>query len=245
MRRFSGGLGWAALVGGMVFLGTGCGARNRRYEYPRPYPEHTPAESRRAGTTQAPASARGRSHETQAAALTAPMPPAEPAWEPAVAPRPWQWIVLHHSATHKGSAATFDYWHRHHNHWDELGYHFVIGNGSGSGNGRVEVGSRWPKQKHGAHCRVGNDQTYNQTGIGICLVGDFRKTRPTTGQMDALVRLVDWLTARYGIPDSHVVGHGDVDVTDCPGRYFSRGELLRRVAMRREGRRRAALARNN
>jgi hypothetical protein len=172
----------------------------------------------------------------QVAPLPAALPAAPPAWEPAVAPSPWQWIVLHHSGTRTGSAAAFDKWHRHRNHWDELGYHFVIGNGTGSGDGQVEVGTRWPKQKHGAHCRVGRDQTYNQTGIGICLVGDFQKTRPTERQMQALAELVEWLSLRFGIPEERFVGHGTVDRTTCPGRYFSVADLRRRVAVLRQAR---------
>src|SRR5262245_42419282 len=92
-------------------------------------------------------------------------------WIPRVAPRPWKWIVIHHSATPTGGAAVFDKMHRDKG-WDELGYDFVIGNGTDSGNGQVEVGSRWPKQKWGAHAKTPNNE-YNERGIGICLVGNF------------------------------------------------------------------------
>lgn len=169
------------------------------------------------------------------------LPEHDPAWEVRGWQRPWRWIVVHHSATHRGSAASFDACHRRVRRWDELGYHFVIGNGSGSGNGQVEVGSRWPKQKHGAHCKVGQDETYNNYGIGICLVGNFEKGRPTGAQMASLARLVDYLAARYRIDDSHVIGHGDVDSTKCPGRHFSFDDLFRRLMARRAAR--GALAR--
>jgi hypothetical protein len=166
------------------------------------------------------------------------IPPHDSAWEVSAVSRPWRFIVIHHSATAKGCAAAFDAYHRNGRKWDELGYHFVIGNGTGSGDGQVEVGSRWPKQKHGAHCKVGNDETYNQVGIGICLVGDFeRGGRPSASQMDALARLIDYLAARYRIADDHVIGHGDVDDTRCPGRQFSMAELfagLRRLRAARQ-----------
>jgi len=157
------------------------------------------------------------------------LPEHEAGWQVPGWQRSWQWIVVHHSATHRGSAASFDAWHRRGRRWDELGYHFVIGNGTGSENGRVEVGSRWPKQKHGAHCKVGQDETYNNFGIGICLVGNFETRRPTGAQMASLARLVDYLAARYRIDDLHVIGHGDVDSTKCPGRYFSFDDLFRRL----------------
>ena len=32
-----------------------------------------------------------------------------------------------------------------------LAYHFVIGNGSSSGNGEIEIGSRWTRQINGGH----------------------------------------------------------------------------------------------
>jgi len=177
----------------------------------------------------APRSPRHMVHRPQQPRL----PEHDPAWEVGVPERPWRYIVVHHSATHKGSAAVFDNWHRNHNGWDELGYHFVIGNGTYTGDGRVEVGSRWPKQKHGAHCKVGQDETYNNFGIGICLVGDFQKEWPTEAQMRSLARLVDYLSAKYEIPDARIIGHGDVDDTRCPGRHFSFEDLFERLRRRR------------
>ena len=149
-------------------------------------------------------------------------------WVPTGAERPWQFIVIHHSATPTGSAGEFDRMHRAKG-WDELGYHFVIGNGAGSGDGEVEVGSRWPKQKHGAHCKVGGHPQYNDLGIGICLVGNFNMTAPSEAQMASLARLVRYLANRYGVPQSHIYGHGQLKSTDCPGRNFNYRDLFRRL----------------
>jgi hypothetical protein len=170
--------------------------------------------------------------------IPAPRPavPHEVAWEPAAAERPWRWIVIHHSATDTGSAAAFDAWHRNGRHWDELGYHFVIGNGGGTSDGLVEVGSRWPKQKYGAHCRVGDNEEYNYFGIGICLVGDFEKRRPTEAQMASLARLVGYLADRYHIDERHIIGHSTVDDTRCPGRNFSFPDLFARLRRSRAAR---------
>ena len=167
-------------------------------------------------------------------AVEPPAPPHEAGWEPAAPERPWRWIVVHHSASDTGSAAAFDQFHRDGRHWDELGYHFVIGTGGGSSDGAVEVGSRWPKQKWGAHCRVGDNEEYNYCGIGICLVGNFDRRRPTEAQMASLARLVDYLADRYRIDDSHVIGHSSVDDTRCPGRNFSFEDLLARVRHSRQ-----------
>jgi len=150
------------------------------------------------------------------------------AWKPLGQERPWQFIVIHHSATATGSADEFDRMHKAKG-WDELGYHFVIGNGTGSGNGEVEVGSRWPKQKHGAHTKVTGHPEYNDIGIGICLVGNFDVTRPTEAQMQSLARLVRFLMDRYNVSRSHIYGHGQLKPTDCPGRNFDYTDLSRRL----------------
>ena len=131
----------------------------------------------------------------------------------------WTTIVIHHSATDTGCAATFDRSHRAQG-WDELGYHFVIGNGTSSGDGVIEVGSRWRRQKHGAHCKTDGNY-FNDHGIGICLVGNFEDEYPTPAQMQSLVYLVSHLCRTCDIPPSRVTGHRQVtSKTACPGRHF-------------------------
>jgi len=140
-------------------------------------------------------------------------------WIPPGPERSWRYIVLHHSATDAGAAGPFDRMHRA-NGWDELGYHFVIGNGTHSANGQVEVGSRWPKQKHGAHCKVTGHPEYNDVGIGVCLVGNFDHYRPTGQQVGSCVRVVQFFKDRYGIPPSRIYGHEQLKPTHCPGAMF-------------------------
>ncbi len=150
-------------------------------------------------------------------------PAAFPAdWLKTATQRPWRWIVVHHSASESGSAATFDKWHRARG-WDELGYHFVIDNGRGGPDGLVEVGARWRKQKWGAHCKT-PDNRYNDFGIGICLVGDFTKAPPTPAQLASLRTLVAVLSDRFSIPSARVIGHGQAPGvnTACPGTFLSR-----------------------
>ncbi len=140
------------------------------------------------------------------------------AWAPRKAfARPWRWIVIHHSATDTGSAAAFDRMHRAKG-WDELGYHFVINNGRGRGDGTVEAGSRWVKQKWGAHCKT-PDNAYNDFGIGICVVGHYTAALPSQAQLRSLLKLVTFLSARYNIDPGRVIGHRDAPgtKTQCPG----------------------------
>jgi hypothetical protein len=151
----------------------------------------------------------------------------EPQWVPTAAVRPWKWIVVHHSDTVAGGAARFDREHRESNGWDELGYHFVIGNGTDTADGLIEVGSRWPKQKWGAHAKT-PDNAFNDFGIGICLVGNFEVQKPTAKQLQSLAKLVAYLEATYHIPSDHVIGHGMVHgiahggtATLCPGKNLN------------------------
>ncbi|MDK1030634.1 MAG: peptidoglycan recognition family protein, partial [Planctomycetia bacterium] len=127
------------------------------------------------------------------------------------------------------SALIFGRFHRENRRCDELGYHFVIGNGFGSNDGQIEAGSRWRKQKHGAHCKVPMHDEYNQVGIGICLVGDFTRSRPTAKQKKALAELVRWLVWRYRIRNSRVIRHSDVKDTVCPGSGFPFDDFHRDV----------------
>lgn len=145
------------------------------------------------------------------------LPISHPEWE-ADRHHPWRYIVIHHSATDSGSAESFDRGHRARG-FDELGYHFVITNGNGQTDGRVQVGSRWIKQKWGAHCGNTPDNEYNEYGIGICLVGDFRDRQPSGAQLASLRELVRFLCRTYGIGPEAVIGHCEAPcaVTQCPG----------------------------
>lgn len=183
-----------------------------------------------------------RRHETppRAARPIRPRPPTrrrmpvvdyDPAWLPARRriSRRWTTIVIHHSATNRGGAREFDKFHRKKG-WDELGYHFVIGNGTDTPDGYVEVGPRWHKQKHGAHCKTPGNY-YNEHGIGVCLVGDFTKTRPTRKQLASLTRLVRFLSDRCRISPGKITTHGIVTgKTKCPGRRFSLARLQRSLS---------------
>jgi N-acetyl-anhydromuramyl-L-alanine amidase AmpD len=138
--------------------------------------------------------------------------------------RLWKYIVVHHSATARGNAASFDRSHRVERGWDELGYHFVIDNGKGGPDGRIEVGGRWTKQKWGAHTGGTPDNEYNNHGIGICLVGDFSNRMPSRAQIASLERLIRTLARRHNIDASNVIGHREApnSSTACPGGGFQK-----------------------
>jgi N-acetyl-anhydromuramyl-L-alanine amidase AmpD len=109
----------------------------------------------------------------------------------------------------------------------------VIGNGNGTPDGVVETGFRWKKQIAGTHCTV-NAWEYNFFGIGICLVGNFEKVKPTEKQIESLLNLVAKLMKKHKIPLTRVIGHKDVpyddnpfkfEATVCPGKLFPMDEF--------------------
>ncbi len=139
----------------------------------------------------------------------------------------WRYIVIHHSATENGSAKAFEYYHRQKRHMKNgMAYHFVLGNGHGSQNGKIEVGDRWKKQLSGGHS---SNQRMNEVGIGVCLVGNFQKNRPTSRQLQSLADLVRHLQKEFGIPRSRVIVHNEVKQksTLCPGKYFPTDKFRR------------------
>jgi len=152
---------------------------------------------------------------------------------PADVEKQWTAIVIHHSATETGNADIFDRMHREENHWEGIGYDFVIGNGTDSGDGEVEVTFRWQRQMAGAHCGGTPGNWANIDAIGICLVGNFDNRTPTAKQMQSLSKLVSFLQSRYAISTSRIYGHGETPgarVTDCPGKLFPIDRLKRMIS---------------
>ena len=137
----------------------------------------------------------------------------------------WRYIVVHNSGTRQGNAKSFEYYHRQVRKMQNgLAYQFVIGNGTSSGDGQVEVGSRWPKQINGGHV---HSDYLNNIAIGICLVGDFNHEQPTAKQLEALDELIRYLRQRVGKTEGKwavVKAHKEINPprwpTDCPGNDF-------------------------
>jgi len=147
-----------------------------------------------------------------------------------VARHRWRYIVVHNSGTQQGNAKAFDYYHRHVRKMPNgLAYHFVIGNGTSSGNGAIEIGPRWTGQINGGHV---HSDYLNSIALGICLVGDYNRDKPTREQLEALDELIQYLRKRVGKTDHQlaiVKPHRDINPprwpTDCPGDRFPYGWL--------------------
>jgi hypothetical protein len=139
--------------------------------------------------------------------------------------RRWQFIVVHNSGTRQGNARVFDYYHKHVRRMQNgLAYHFVIGNGTSTGNGQIEIGDRWRRQINGGHV---HSDYLNNISLGICLVGDFNRDQPTRAQLDACEELIRFLRDRCGKTERGTIPvkpHRDINPprwpTDCPGDAF-------------------------
>ena len=144
----------------------------------------------------------------------------------------WKFIIVHNSGTRQGNARAFDYYHRKIRRMrNGLAYHFVIGNGTSSRNGQIEIGDRWRRQISGGHV---HSDYMNNIGLGICLVGDFNRDQPTRAQLEACEELIRYLQERCGKSDGHsliVRPHREVNpprwATDCPGDAFPYGWFAR------------------
>ena len=139
----------------------------------------------------------------------------------------WKFVIVHNSGTRQGNAKAFDYYHRKVRRMGNgMAYHFVVGNGTSSGNGQIEIGDRWRRQINGGHV---HSDYLNNIGLGICLVGDFNRDRPTKAQMEATEELIKYLRQRCG--KMEVRPHREVNpprwATDCPGDAFPYGWFRR------------------
>jgi LysM repeat protein len=143
-----------------------------------------------------------------------------------VRPGRWRYIVIHHSATDRGNAKILDHYHRHRRKMaNGLAYHFVIGNGRGMRDGEIAIGHRWRAQLKGGHLA---SDALNDVSIGVCLVGNYEKERPTPAQMRSLYALTGYLLQRTRAPSTAVRTHRQINTkpTACPGRNFPTRALL-------------------
>ncbi len=145
----------------------------------------------------------------------------------------WRYIVVHNSGTKQGNAAAFEHYHRNVRHMvNGLAYHFVIGNGTSTREGAIEIGNRWHRQIQGGHV---HSDYLNNIAIGICLVGDFNVSTPRKGQLEALAELIDYLRHKVGKIQGQaavVRAHREINPpqwpTDCPGNDFPYAWLHRK-----------------
>ena len=152
-----------------------------------------------------------------------------------------KWITIHHAGvlwTNTVEPAQFvrnmQHWGQHrpeiekpprNTYWPDLAYHFMI-----APNGDIY-------EARPVEYEPESNTKYDLAGnLGIELMGDFEKQRPSKAQIESAVRLTAWLMSEHGIELSNVRTHRDAapQQTSCPGRdfyrYFENGQFQKWVA---------------
>ena len=91
------------------------------------------------------------------------------------------------------------------NGWADIGYHYAID----------PMGTVWagrPVQLQGAHVK-----DWNESNLGIMLMGNFMYERPTPRALASLQMLVRSESARYRVPAARISTHRELANTACPG----------------------------
>lgn len=131
-------------------------------------------------------------------------------------------IVVHHTAFYvsdkvkrltgpaswravRDHARRVQFLHRHIRGWSDIGYHYLV-----DWEGRILEGR--PVDRLGAHV-----ENNNRGSIGVVLMGNFSKQRPTKKQAEGLKTLLAWLRSSFDMPAKEIRGHYAHKFTACPG----------------------------
>jgi hypothetical protein len=140
-----------------------------------------------------------------------------------------QWITIHHAGvlwTNSQDPAQFvrnmQVWGKKRpqvekpprdTYWPDLPYHFLI-----APDGRIFEGRpvEYEPESNTKYSLAGN--------VGVELMGDFNRQRPSRAQLDSVVRLTAWLMQQHHVDVERVRTHRDAapGQTSCPGRDFYR-----------------------
>ena len=166
--------------------------------------------------------------------------------------RPWKGIVIHHSSTVDGRANDWEAIRKYHmsyrvdgtsvgkeefelkqamrigttfeKPWRDIAYH--LGLEYEFDELKVRIGR--PLSDMGAHAGISGNNTFNETHIGICIVGDFDKAAPTLQVLEMLSSIAKELMGRYSFGKEAVLGHREIYPIlkvpvqkTCPGKMFS------------------------
>lgn len=181
--------------------------------------ERGPAHALGEGRTIAPLAA-----SSQVATTEVVLDPAEP-----LDLERWQGITVHHSGSSFDTPEKITGRHEAMN-LRGLGYHFIIGNGRGMGDGEVHIGYRWRDQLPGAHAAGPEGDWHNQHSIAICLVGDGDRSSFTDAQLRRLHQLIAALSGELGLDAGDVNLHRDIAAVESPGRLFPEAAFRARLA---------------
>lgn len=149
-----------------------------------------------------------------------------------IAPGRWDSIVIYHSASPYGTPTSLESRQRELTR-QGMGFHFLVGNGAGMGDGDIHVGYRWMDQAEGLHSVGQSTQVDPHSAVGICLIGDGNRRPFTRMQVQRLAQLVGSLARELGIDPERVYLQSDLAETGSPGRYFPEAQFRELLAGQR------------
>lgn len=124
-----------------------------------------------------------------------------------------EYLIIHHTERNFDAPPLVKIRHKYLRGWDSIGYHFLIDNGLLTSDGRLYSGR--DERLEGAHA-LG----FNKKSLGICIIGDFDSSHPTSKQMDSLISLLRRKIDQYEISPENVLGHNELPGVrkSCPGK---------------------------
>ncbi len=126
-----------------------------------------------------------------------------------------RYIIVHHTERNNDFPLFVKLRHVYLRKWEDIGYHYLIGNTRPfTIDGKLYFGR--PEIFQGAHA-----SGYNHNSLGICLIGNFDKKRPSRRQLETLYSFLVDKVYQYNIPPENILGHRELPevVKTCPGKY--------------------------
>lgn len=127
-----------------------------------------------------------------------------------------EYIIIHHSSRLIDHPTFIRLRHRYFRKWEDTGYHFLIGNGYVSKNGKLYTARSI--QFVGAHA-IG----WNRNSIGVCLIGNYDRCTISVKQYRTLFHFLISLSTEFKIPIANILGHNEIEgcIKSCPGKNVS------------------------
>jgi N-acetylmuramoyl-L-alanine amidase len=128
-----------------------------------------------------------------------------------------EYIIIHHTDRNIDFPSFIKLRHRYLRGWDDIGYHYLIGNTRPfTKNGKLYSGRS--EELKGAHT-LG----YNNNSLGICLIGNYDNSFVSEKQFETLFSLLEQKIKQYNVPVNNVKGHNEFLGVDrsCPGRLVN------------------------
>ncbi len=105
--------------------------------------------------------------------------------------------------------------------WPGIGYHFVL-----TADGTIY-------QTNALETICYHAQEVSNTGVGLCLTGNFTDELPTAAQLDSVGHLCAYLLQELKLPNDSIKGHKDFVATQCPGRQWDSDQVWRDLFFQR------------